>query len=467
MFKQTIVAASLLAFAAGAMAETLTSSATDSTAAAAITAATPSIQAIATADDVTIAANFLHLDANLAVGDTIAVTYSGAALDEGFTHPATALVVSQSVIGAGVACVTANQAINFAGLSGSTATYRVNATDGLTINCALALPVIEVDGASLATADTFSMAIATSTPFGVIQQVAATELVNVGAAELTSVVTTTFNDIVQVAGGRVALGAATDVATFTLADAGGGATVAATSTMTVTGDFAWAAQTTAGVTTFPGVVVTGAQTAGQVTTASSVTWTMTAVGVATLTLTPPTALVAGQAYPQIGTQTLSPATYGFSSVIQYTNEDGGAIAGGDSVTGAAGAWTMDGGTVTAYGIPNSASVSPFLWVQNNGTLAGAVTADVTCDGVITTGIDAGTAAANSNTSIGAAIQTAVDAIATCGAGSRYDAAITVNATQGAITVNAGYKVANADGSFDRLSLETSDSLDGVLSLIHI
>ena len=44
MFKQTIVAASLLAFAANSMAETLTSSATDSTVAAAITAATPSIQ---------------------------------------------------------------------------------------------------------------------------------------------------------------------------------------------------------------------------------------------------------------------------------------------------------------------------------------------------------------------------------------------------------------------------------------
>lgn len=458
MFKQTIVAASLLAFAATSVAETLTSSATDST--AAITAAAPSIQAIATADDVSVPANFLHLDANLAVGDTIAVTYSGAALDEAYTHPATALVVSQTAGGAGAACVIGNQAVNFAGLSGSTATYRVNATDGLTVNCALALPVLQLDGASLATADTFSMTIATSTPFGVIQNVAATELVNVGAAELTSVVAGGFNEVVQVAGGRVALGAATDVATFTLADGGGGATLAATSSMTVTGDFSWAAQTTAGVTTFPGVVVTGGQTAAQVTTASSVTWTMTGAGTATLTLTPPTALVAGAAYPQIGTQTLSPATYGFSSVIQYTNEDGVAVAGGDSVTGAAGAWTMDGGSVVAYGIPNSASVTPFLWVQNNGTLAGAITVDVTCDGVITTGIDAGTAAANSNTSIGAAVQTAVDALATCGAGSRYDAAITVNATQANITVNAGYKVANADGSFDRLSLETSDSLDG-------
>ena len=39
--------------------------------------------------------------------------------------------------------------------------------------------------------------------------------------------------------------------------------------------------------------------------------------------------------------------------------------------------------------------------------------------------------------------------------------ITVNAPQAsAITVNAGYKVTAADGSFDRLSLETSDSLDG-------
>ena len=458
MFKKTLVATSLLALASTSMADTLGSSATVPT--TVITSAAPTIQAIATADDVSVVAQILHLDSNLSVGDTIAVTYIGAALDEGYSHPSTPLVISQSNDNGGdPACTVASQNISFAGLSGSVATYRVQATNGVTEHCAVALPALEIDGASLATADKFSISTTTSTPYGVIQSVAATKLVDVAAAELTSVVTTDFDEVVAVASARNALGAGTDVATFTLADSGGGATVAA-STMTVTGDFSWAAQTTAGVTTYPGVVVTGGQVSGAVYTATSATWAMSGVGVATLTLTPPTALVTGAAYPQIGVTTLSPTTFVFSSTINYTNEESVAVAGGDSITaGVAGAWTMDGASITAFGIPKSTSVTPFLWVQNKGTLAGDITVDVRCDGVTTSAIAAGTSAAKSNTSIGAAVKTAMDAVATCGAGSRYDADITVNATQANVEVLAGYKVTAADGSNDRLQLETSISLN--------
>ena len=58
------------------------------------------------------------------------------------------------------------------------------------------------------------------------------------------------------------------------------------------------------------------------------------------------------------------------------------------------------------------------------------------------------------------VQAGVDAAGTCAATSRYDAAITVNAPVANIAVAAGYKVTAAGGATDRITLETSDSLDG-------
>ena len=92
-------------------------------------------------------------------------------------------------------------------------------------------------------------------------------------------------------------------------------------------------------------------------------------------------------------------------------------------------------------------------------LVGEISVDVICDGTAIATITAGTAAAKANTSIGAVVQAGVDAAGTCAATSRYDAAITVNGPATDMTVNAGYRVTAADGSNDRLSLETSDSLN--------
>jgi hypothetical protein len=89
-------------------------------------------------------------------------------------------------------------------------------------------------------------------------------------------------------------------------------------------------------------------------------------------------------------------------VANYNN----GVARSKSFTGlAAGSWGLHGASITAYGIPNGATVDSFLWVPNTG------------------------------------------------------AAVTVNAPVANITVNAGYKVTAADGATDRLTLETSDSLD--------
>ena len=124
-----------------------------------------------------------------------------------------------------------------------------------------------------------------------------------------------------------------------------------------------------------------------------------------------------------------------------------------------GAWTLNGSTITAYGMPNSASVTPFLWIQNAGTGSGEISGSVSCDGVTTDLGSLGNAVGDTNTSIGAAVQAKVDAAGTCAATSRYDATITVNAKATDISVTSGYRVTAADGSNDRLGLETSDSLD--------
>jgi hypothetical protein len=157
---------------------------------------------------------------------------------------------------------------------------------------------------------------------------------------------------------------------------------------------------------------------------------------------------------------LPKTTYSYSSNIVYKRLTADTALLSNTVATAGGSWKLNGASITAYGIPNQAAVTPFLWVQNKGASTGAISVDVTCDGAAISGIDAGTAAALANTTIGAAVQAGVDAAGTCGVGSRYDAIVTVNGPAADITINAGYRVQAADGSNDRLSLETSDSLDG-------
>ncbi len=91
--------------------------------------------------------------------------------------------------------------------------------------------------------------------------------------------------------------------------------------------------------------------------------------------------------------------------------------------------------------------------------AGEISGTASCDGATIDLGSLGSAAGDTNTSVGAAVQDAVDAAGACAVGSRYDATLTVNAKSTDITVTSGYKVTAADGSNDRLSLETSDSLN--------
>jgi hypothetical protein len=456
MFKKTLLTASLFGLASASLGAELASDATHTNA---IVAQAPSIQEVATLDDFTVTAPILHLGANYGSNDTIQITYSGASLDEDYTHPTTALTVVQTT---GGTCTTANLSVSFAGLSGNVATYTVGASDGANTDCALTLPAVKVDGASLAAADTFSISVATSRGYGPLELIASTKLVDVGAAEITSTVSSVFNGTIDVNDDRETLtdGAATpsveltDVATFVLADVGGGAALTATSTMTVTGDFSWAASTDAitGVVTYPQAVVTAATPAnlGTVTkTATSISWIAAAADTYTLTLTPPTGANA----------VVLPATsFAYSSDIKYTNGTDAAVIT-EPVSDSAGAWSLNGASITALGVSNSTAVYPMIWIQNSGTSNGNISGSVNCAGVTITIPDLGTAAALSNTKVGEAIQTAVDADGRCPiSNTRYDATVTVNAPASDITMNASYKVTAADGATDRVMLETSDSL---------
>jgi hypothetical protein len=449
-FKKTLLATSILGFASASLGAELASDATHTNA---IAAATPSIQQVATLDKVTVAAPILHLGANYGAGDTIQITYSGAALDEDYSHPTGALTSGTTTLGT---CTSANLSVSFAGLSGNVATYTVGASDGANTDCSIALPAVDVDGASLASADTFSIAVSTSRGYGALETIAATKLVDVAAAEITSVVTSKFDATIDVNDDRESFTTgATDVATFTLADAAGGAALEATSVMTVSGDFSWAASTsTGGTVTYPQAVVSAVTPAnvGTVTkSATSVSWIAKAADVFTLTLTPPTLT---------DVVTLPATDFSWSTDIKYNNgTDAAVITESASAAAGAGAWDLNGASITALGISNSTSVTPMVWIQNSGTSNGAISGSVNCNGSTITIADLGTASAKSNTKVGEAIQAAVDAAGTCPtSNTRYDATVTVNGPAADITMNASYKVTAADGATDRVMLETSDSL---------
>jgi hypothetical protein len=160
-----------------------------------------------------------------------------------------------------------------------------------------------------------------------------------------------------------------------------------------------------------------------------------------------------------GSKILSAQAYTADTVLNWENGSP-AVKRSKTFAGlAAGSWGLNGATISAYGIPNQASVTPFLWVQNAGATAGEISGTASCDGVTTNLGSLGTAAGNSNTRVGPAVQTVMDGVATCAVGSRYDVTLTVNAKSTDVTINAGYRVTAADGSNDRLSLETSDSLN--------
>jgi hypothetical protein len=119
---------------------------------------------------------------------------------------------------------------------------------------------------------------------------------------------------------------------------------------------------------------------------------------------------------------------------------------------AAGAWTLNGASISVYSMPiNNAAVTNYLYVTNSGS-AGEVSMTATlADGTSITAQDIATVGANSITNITPMVEAALAGAA----GNRATVELTFNAPACNIVVSAAYNVAG-----DRLPLETSQTLDG-------
>ena len=452
-FKKVMIGAAVLAASAASFGATITT-----------VVETPSPQAVATDAAHSSAPFVFTTQADYGTGDTISFTLSQDV-------DATQAWSTATLVGA--TCAVGNDEIGFAGYANNVATYIFGSVTGSTIGCAWTIPAIAFDGAAIAAADIVTVSAATSRGFGVLEAVAAAELINVGAAQFSLTVAGVSGEIDVEDDRQSWTGGSTRVPqsaiggnneTFdgilvTLNDNGGGATLAATSTVTITGDMSWAKRTDAdGVVDYPGIqispIIGGPLVLGPVITDSSVTYVQ-AAAVTSAYLTTFDVTAAGLA----ADFSLPNETFTVSVTVNYEDTNVPPEAQSVTLSAAGGAWTLNGASITAYGISNSPSVTPMLWVQNGGLSNGNITATVFCDGNSIQVADLGTASPRANTKVGEAIQAAVDADGSCPTvNTRYDATITVNAPEDDITLNASYKVTAADGATDRVMLETSDSL---------
>jgi hypothetical protein len=449
-FKKTLIGASLLAVSASSYAGLGIT----------VTAKDPSPQAVSTADFATSNTFVMEVAADYAAGDTIAFTFSQ---DVDSTQVFSTAAVSADAND----CAGGVSKIGFGGYNNKVATYIFNAVDGSTVGCKFTIPAVKFDGAAIAAADTVTVSAATSRGFGTLESVpasATTELFDVSAAQF-GLTITKLTGIVDVEDARQSFvddstnavddndadNEASEVLTIQLTDTDKGASLLATSTVTVTGDMSWAKEVDAnGDITYPGITVAGGT--GAVITDTSVTYTEATASTATVTFN--TAAMAADS-----TFSLPSDTYTVAANIAFNDEHSTPAPQSVALSGAGGAWTLNGASITAYGISNSPSVTPMLWIQNGGLSDGNITASVYCDGKTISVTGLGTASPRSNTKVGEAIQAAVDAAGTCPTvNTRYDATVTVNGPAKDITMNASYKVTAADGATDRVMLETSDSL---------
>lgn len=143
---------------------------------------------------------------------------------------------------------------------------------------------------------------------------------------------------------------------------------------------------------------------------------------------------------------LVPGSFTVDAVVTHT---AGGKAYTDTATGiAAGKWALNGATRTVNAYPISSAVQNFLWVANDGSVDGAISATAIHGGESYGPYELGTATAKSSVSVGAALDAALAADGVTGG--RAEVTLTVNSPDANINVNASYKV-SADA--DRLTLD--------------
>jgi hypothetical protein len=154
------------------------------------------------------------------------------------------------------------------------------------------------------------------------------------------------------------------------------------------------------------------------------------------------------------------STWSPSALLTYTSN---AVTGytktlAPPATSKAGTWSLNGASITAYGVPYGSAVSRFLWINNAGATDGEISGSLTVGGTTYGPYVLGTSPAKSSTEVGKLLDTALTtAGVTPAESSRGNVLITVPVKAADVTMSAAYKHI---GDADRLGIETSDSVDG-------
>jgi len=495
MFRKKLIAVATAAVLAPTMASALTITST---------AQTGTVEGLTGVDDVSAGATVITSGVPYVVNDIITVTY-GSVLDEGFSPSTTTIVCadttdSNKVAGDALFRGTDSMSIQY----NSTSTDRKSvdyvvtafggtvaqiagtgvdaanalASDGIGMACTIAGAAFNGDdmiaaanavtGAALpvSAASTSSLtgnAKEATTAVGVANAftVNAPQFGLADAAnEMTASVDVSATPLARgkfaavVGGATIGGGGTINTSALTIPIQAGGsdndATSAATGhSATVTGDFSWMLEADGTFKTGYSVAVQDAAAAAYTTTCTTTacTWAPVKADIDN-----------GEAFAVTITTdgaTIIPETSFTQSLsVAYANVDTQAQTA-KVISDAAGSWSINGAGITVYGIPNSPSAELMLHISNSGSQTGAISVALNCDSVTpAVSFSAGNLVALGTTALSTVISDAADT--TCGATSRYDAVITINAPLTDVTASAAYKVLQTEGN-DRVNLETSQS----------
>jgi len=346
--------------------------------------------------------------------------------------------------GIGLSCVIAGAEFNgedmiaaAAATTGKALTVSASSTSSLTGNTKESTPAAgSANAFTVQVAPQFALSSAAA---------AASASIDVAASPLARGKLTDSGGATIAGGGTTA--AITLAGTYSAAGANNAIVAATGSSATLTGDFSWMLKADGTFKTGYSVVTAPAATVTR--SATAMTWPVTKAQVE-----------GGQDFVVTITTdgaTIIPATtWTHSAVVAHANTDGQAQTAA-SLSKSVGAWTLNGPTVTVYNMPFGSNIDPFLWVSNNGSLEGEISATVTVGGVTTGPYALGSAAKLDNTRVAHTLLAEMAAAGeTPAAGARGDVSVTVNANDANISVYGGYKVVSAD---DRLNLPTSPQSD--------
>ena len=441
-------------------------------------------------------------DATTAIGDTtmIFTNAHGAAVGDQFTvagegttnftitavntnaltfTPATATAVAN---GADVVFVDVkDMTFSLVSAGDNSATYRVsgspsNGTTTVGSLCPVQVPAVKKAGLLAGTAASVSFSAKTGSGTSFDSLASSTTLGS--AADQFVVEETLFNAVVDVEAGKAAfvggtttnsadtlewdytLNAGTDGTNATvngsgalsLSQSAGTAVVATIDKVvhTVNGDWSFldTDATTAGCQTSQ-ITGTAGPTLTVGTNCEKVTISDSIIADYTLTIT-----------KNVAAQVIKDQTYDGNSVYTWTSN--GSTATSTTTYASLGAWTLNGASITVYGVPMGSTVDRMIWVNNKGTGDAAATATVMAGGSSYGPYSIGTIAGSSSSSVDEAIDTALTtAGVTLPANSRANIQIDAPVKSSNITVSASYKVI-ADN--DRLSLETSDTIQDTITV---